>query len=234
MRKPKKGFTLIELLVVIAIIAILAAILLPVFLAAKDRGKRATCLSNFRQMGIAQMLYLDDNRSGFPIVNEEQTQELVKGYGWYFWVIAPYLKSPRMTVCPANLCRPAVNCSWYAAVTPGVHWGWWGLWGAYRPSQPGWGVSAPARMSEVKIPTKVVSFMESDCKYGSYNCGPYVYYGNPPHWWKPMHGYGAHFVFADGHASWYDCRSITAMPDWPEMGISWRKNYPDPMYPAPN
>ncbi len=60
MKKSSSGFTLIELLVVIAIIAILAAILLPVFINARQAGRAASCKSNLRQLGEAMHLYLDD------------------------------------------------------------------------------------------------------------------------------------------------------------------------------
>ena len=63
----RKAFTLIELLVVIAIIAILAAILFPVFAQAKEAAKNASCLSNARQIGIANKLYLNDYEDTFPI-----------------------------------------------------------------------------------------------------------------------------------------------------------------------
>ena len=63
----RKGFTLIELLVVIAIIAILAAILFPVFARAKEAAKQAVCVSNARQMGMGVQMYLGDYDDTFPI-----------------------------------------------------------------------------------------------------------------------------------------------------------------------
>lgn len=63
----KKGFTLIELLVVIAIIAILAAILFPVFAKARDKARQATCLSNVKQLTLALLMYADDNDETLPV-----------------------------------------------------------------------------------------------------------------------------------------------------------------------
>src|SRR5438552_4376165 len=62
----RNGFTLIELLVVIAIIAILAAILFPVFAQARDKARQATCFSNLKQIGLAISAYMQDYDEGFP------------------------------------------------------------------------------------------------------------------------------------------------------------------------
>jgi prepilin-type N-terminal cleavage/methylation domain-containing protein len=64
--KTRSGFTLIELLVVIAIIAILAAILFPVFVSAREKARQSTCLNNMGQLGKAFRMYIDDNNGMFP------------------------------------------------------------------------------------------------------------------------------------------------------------------------
>ena len=67
--RSRRGFTLIELLVVIAIIAILAAILFPVFAQARDKARMATCLSNCKQIGLATMMYAQDYDERLPIIS---------------------------------------------------------------------------------------------------------------------------------------------------------------------
>jgi prepilin-type N-terminal cleavage/methylation domain-containing protein len=65
-RGAARAFTLIELLVVTAVIAILAAILFPVFAAARDKARQAGCMSNLRQVGMAGAMYVQDNDESFP------------------------------------------------------------------------------------------------------------------------------------------------------------------------
>ncbi len=84
-----RAFTLIELLVVIAIVAILAAILFPVFAQAKSAAKKTACLSNERQLGLAFLQYFTDNDDAFPFTKENLTVDKK------MWVdtMQPYLKS---------------------------------------------------------------------------------------------------------------------------------------------
>src|SRR5688572_30373624 len=69
--RQRKGFTLIELLVVIAIIAIPAAILFPVFARAREQARKATCISNLKQVGLALMQYVQDYDEIYPVSNQE-------------------------------------------------------------------------------------------------------------------------------------------------------------------
>lgn len=112
----RHAFTLIELLVVIAIIAILAAILFPVFAQAKEAAKKTQCISNGRQVGIALMLYLNDNDDRYPqehpdtsnpVVDDANGQMESIDYGSPFDKILPYVASKDTSktglyICPTD------------------------------------------------------------------------------------------------------------------------------------
>lgn len=108
----RRAFTLIELLVVIAIIAILAAILFPVFTSAKAAAKKTTCMSNLKQIGLAQMMYTGDSDGRFPCwvpiispINGGNTS--------YFppdLQLMPYVKNETIWLCPSDsIPRVAAN-----------------------------------------------------------------------------------------------------------------------------
>jgi len=97
----KKGFTLIELLVVIAIIAILAAILFPVFAKVREKARQTSCLSNEKQLGLAFVQYAQDYDETFPV-------DMNNGYcnGWA-GEIYPYVKSTGVFKCPDDPTQPS-------------------------------------------------------------------------------------------------------------------------------
>src|SRR3954469_11986247 len=90
----RHGFTLIELLVVIAIIAILAAILFPVFAQAREKARQANCMSNMRQFGTAGMMYTQDNDEMYvPPFKYEGAQSNCNVLYWWDDLLQPYMKN---------------------------------------------------------------------------------------------------------------------------------------------
>lgn len=109
-RNTHRAFTLIELLVVIAIIAILAAILFPVFAQAKEAAKKTTCLSNVKQIGLSLMLYLNDNDDVYPggLPDGEAPINVVGGTDSrkpLDVMLYPYTKNDHMWTCPSDGSR---------------------------------------------------------------------------------------------------------------------------------
>jgi prepilin-type N-terminal cleavage/methylation domain-containing protein/prepilin-type processing-associated H-X9-DG protein len=119
--RMRRGFTLIELLVVIAIIAILAAILFPVFAQAREKARQAACLSNLKQIGSALMMYTQDYDETLPnrsynadkgvcfdpsVLGAEAgtTNPYCTSYAWQ-WQINSYLKNNNVYVCPSSTGR---------------------------------------------------------------------------------------------------------------------------------
>ena len=128
MNSPR-AFTLIELLVVIAIIAILAAILFPVFAQAKEAAKKTVCLSNMKQIGLASAMYLNDYDGAYPQVKRSDSQPDVDDadggiedpdYGSVFAIIFPYtgggtiteddISKQKLFACPTDSNPFGTDC----------------------------------------------------------------------------------------------------------------------------
>ncbi|MEN6643199.1 MAG: DUF1559 domain-containing protein [Armatimonadia bacterium] len=144
----KRGFTLIELLVVIAIIAILAAILFPVFAKAREKARQSSCLSNLKQLSLACLSYAQDYDERLP-----QSYCVTNPRYSFIQFLQPYVKSSQVFDCPSasvkssiayNGCRcyPFNNMLWTVALgsiatpaetvmmadgTVNTNWGAWGL-----------------------------------------------------------------------------------------------------------
>lgn len=91
------GFTLIELLVVIAIIAILAAMLFPVFASVKEKARQTSCLSNLKQLGLAIQMYVTDNE-GYPLSSSPSSTKPRTRWADH---IQPYTKNTSIFLCPS-------------------------------------------------------------------------------------------------------------------------------------
>jgi len=114
----RRGFTLIELLVVIAIIAILAAILFPVFAKARAKARQAACLSNVKQITLAFMMYVSDYDECFPDDDYIPGSPYACGppcYNecWWRFKVQPYVKNWRLFNCPMGYNEGATPGSYY-------------------------------------------------------------------------------------------------------------------------
>jgi len=96
MARSTFGFTLIELLVVMAVIAVLGAIIFPVFGVARERARLAACASNLRQIGMAAMLYSQDHDEAFPVGDTPHNPQLR-----LLRALEPYTRNPGIFYCPS-------------------------------------------------------------------------------------------------------------------------------------
>ncbi len=151
-RRTLKGFTLIELLVVIAIIAILAAILFPVFAQAREKARQTSCLSNMKQQGLALMMYVQDYDEHVCFNNDNNWYQYPAGSGyWYIntWMtlLEPYMKNYGLWICPS------------ASTNTGLYAGY-----DYSPSSP-W-PSGPNKGS-IEAAYTLNNYYNYDSRYGA-------------------------------------------------------------------
>jgi len=184
----QKGFTLIELLVVIAIIAILAAILFPVFARARENARKTNCQSNLKQIGLAFMQYAQD-------YDETLVHYNLTNVGNWMKMLEPYLKNTGVLRCP--------SAPQSASVCYGYNHYYLGNGSA----------SSTYTMASVQNPAETVAFADGAWDDTGAQVGR-VYINSPhqttydytarPAW---RHGDGANVTFVDGHVKWYKAGS---------------------------
>jgi prepilin-type N-terminal cleavage/methylation domain-containing protein/prepilin-type processing-associated H-X9-DG protein len=209
---PKgRGFTLIELLVVIAIIAILAAILFPVFAQARAKARQTACLSNMKQLGTGLMMYAQDWDETLPL-NHYVGNGLAPLAGWRdpragdSWCsgIYPYVKSIQIFACPEAYVYTE-NVPWRSPARDedGVV--------SYLMNY----VTRGRPLAAVPAPAELIFLHEGDRRWRVCHCRPepdpptsrfYIEINHP--FYDTRHQEGANLLFCDGHAKWRKKSSI--------------------------
>lgn len=192
-KKERRAFTLVELLVVIAIIALLAAILFPVFSRARENARRASCLSNLKQMGLAVMQYVQDYDETYPIVAGSGTST-------WTWQIYPYIKNHQIYRC---LSAPDDGAEFNPATLSSLN-----AYSQYCMNNSSFGsgvnpylatynLSWPTRIAAVPKAAELILFMDAT-KSGTTTFWCDVSQKSV----DSRHFEGANIAFADGHAKW--------------------------------
>jgi prepilin-type N-terminal cleavage/methylation domain-containing protein/prepilin-type processing-associated H-X9-DG protein len=160
----RQGFTLIELLVVIAIIAILAAILFPVFGRARENARRTSCLSNLKQVGLGLIQYTQDYDESMPYTFKTDVRNDIKlpdgrAYsGRYVWPLQlqPYIKSTQVFIC-ASQSEGQAKSGWTDDGTSNPYNGNWGkpIPNTYASNETITNTTAPVNLAAVPRPSSV-------------------------------------------------------------------------------
>jgi prepilin-type N-terminal cleavage/methylation domain-containing protein/prepilin-type processing-associated H-X9-DG protein len=180
----RTGFTLIELLVVIAIIAILAAILFPVFARAREKARQTSCLNNQKQIGLGLMMYVQDY--------DERTPPQFYGWGQPLWRddIYPYVKNAQVFQCPSD------SNAW---ATP--HQASYGMNAYWRVIETGWNYAyygCSISLAELLRPAETLISADNGDGDWPVNLPAGIYPGGL----ALRHNEGANASFCDGHAKW--------------------------------
>ncbi len=237
--KSPLAFTLIELLVVIAIIAILAAILFPVFARARENARRASCQSNMKQLGLGFLQYAQDYDENFP-AGEIWCCDAgrTRGFGWANRIY-PYIKSSQIYICPSvTTSAPAVTYLYNGDITNDKNTATGNSESSWRPANALAMFNGPAKtvlLSEMRTglagnPALSRNVSGGDpSQYGNglqYNGGSIdaVYSGlmdnvplsvltSSPYQYPSATGHhleGANFLAVDGHVKWMRTEKVSA------------------------
>jgi prepilin-type N-terminal cleavage/methylation domain-containing protein/prepilin-type processing-associated H-X9-DG protein len=232
--KVVRAFTLIELLVVIAIIALLAAILFPVFAQAREKARQTSCLSNEKQIGIGILQYVEDYNDQVPACVEFYNTPYAGVYGWA-GEIYPYVKSNSVFTCPDDPTNNGISYGLNANLVNSQSAACW---------QADW--NHAVKVPQIASPSKTIMIFEeqgasgtpstsSNSPYGGWDpsnlgngtwtvcagetmgfVGANYAFGVPPqkspadgYTRNPRHAGGSNFLLTDGHAKWLQPSTIS-------------------------
>jgi prepilin-type N-terminal cleavage/methylation domain-containing protein/prepilin-type processing-associated H-X9-DG protein len=208
----RRAFTLIELLVVIAIIAILAAILFPVFAKAREKARQTSCLSNVKQLALAEMSYCQD-------YDEVLCFAYTPTAGFPF-LLQPYIKNVQLFKCPSDPDPWAVSNGGLIVQLSYIS--------NYYLHPPDNGTACP--LANLKRPSDTITYapnadgatsnLPPNCQYAWGTNGD-SYSATFAPWARvsrERHNGGSNYAFADGHAKWQSKDEASNMP------LHWNPN----------
>lgn len=225
MRNRNRAFTLIELLVVIAIIAILAAILFPVFAQAKAAAKKASCTSNHKQLVMGGIMYMTDyddvwfpRYAACPNTGPTSDAQLI-----WSGLLQPYVKNQGIYVCTAA-AGSSYSEVWSRRGEPSMGQnstmsGWYWIDPNYPPCA---GYMILMNTTQMAVPAKSVMFADSYFGLTANGCRGYLARndalnvclvgGVPTVAIADRHNQGTNHAFFDGHAKWYKASAVMGNP----------------------
>ncbi len=200
----RRGFTLIELLVVIAIIAILAAILFPVFARAREKARQASCSSNLKQIALAALMYVQDYDERTPWMRLTNPPADMCPYApnngspcYTCWSehITPYAKNDQLFNCPSSNRYRAPNTRGSICMSYG--------WSCHIDNM---------KLGAIYKPAETLMTIDADCHWVNGDCTSHargeIHGKNELYRTAPLHNEGSNIAFADGHVKWMGATAI--------------------------
>jgi prepilin-type N-terminal cleavage/methylation domain-containing protein/prepilin-type processing-associated H-X9-DG protein len=227
MRKQHKphGFTLIELLVVIAIIAILAAILFPVFARARENARKASCMNNTKQLALGVYMYIQDYDETLPYIVLYDNAYPSTSYRYWYEMAQPYYKNTGILNCPSGP-TPKYSTTYRTSVD-------YGRSQNHLPYR-NFTSAAPIALANMNRPSDVMMFCDS-IRSGApvtwdnrnYIYCALCYEASLPHLLNNVDGRhmdGANVGFWDGHSKWMKREAILFGPN---RSVLWYHTNPN-------
>jgi prepilin-type N-terminal cleavage/methylation domain-containing protein/prepilin-type processing-associated H-X9-DG protein len=227
-QKKREGFTLIELLVVIAIIAILAAILFPVFARAREKARTSSCQSNLKQLALGLVMYIQDYDEKFPTYYWGEGNAGVPNSCTWWGGIYPYVKNVQIYTCPSS--NLGGHKTWQVWINNNPAFNIPNIQINYGYNELIGNVSGGLKVANLSYPAETLVLADCTSTWlggywqstdrphlrrvafarGNAPCGCPPDLTMNPDW--ALHNGGSNLAFADGHVKWLPwnrCRTIT-------------------------